>query len=246
MDNTQDIKVDAPAFRTLLQRVCLGGLVEECVLNVEKGVAHIRAVDMTNSVFLSVTSKVGPFPDGDYGLGSLSTIIRFLDGEAEYSITLKNDKITLLRKNHGKITLALLKPSEVPTAVAHTDSEKKLLAVSTIQLNFTQEHAERFGFYMGVVASQSVSLQGADGKVTLKSGEFEQNKFSIPVGKYEGKDFTVSLYGSFLLKVLNALPWTEETKPLLLVGDKSPLLIRLGNKNLWALTPVSASQGAGE
>jgi hypothetical protein len=239
----QDIKVDAPAFKTLLQRVCLGGLVEECVLEVSKGVGKIRAIDMSQSMFLSVTMKVGDIPDGALGLGSLSTIIRFLEGDGEYTLGIKGDRLTFKRKGHGSIGMALLKPSEIPTAVPQEDAEKKLVSGSKIVLPFTEEHRDRFGFYMGIIASQSVVVSGTDGRVTVKSGEFEQNKFTIPLGKYEGEDFSTILYGSFMLKVLMSLPWGKDEQPVVLVGDKHPLIVRLGKDNLWAITPVASGVG---
>ena len=63
----EDIAVNNEGLLGLFSRVCLGGLIEDCLLEVKGGVGRIQAIDETNCLFLVSESDMLDMPDMQIG-----------------------------------------------------------------------------------------------------------------------------------------------------------------------------------
>ena len=234
--------IDGKALGSLLSRANLGGLVEECVLDVRDGVGSIQAIDMTNSVFLSCQEQLGEgLPNSKIGIGNLSVLCKFFAMDGEFSINLSDEWITVRRKGHGFIRLQLLKSDQVPTAVTQEDAEKKIIASCEVSLPFEEDSARDFEGFMGLMSCASVELRSKEGKISLSANKSEPQQFNVQLGEAkEIKDgFKVAVYGDQLLRVVKVLHWEKDHTPTIRVGEKSPLVIQQDKRNFWALTPIT-------
>jgi hypothetical protein len=234
-------EINGKQFGTLLSFAAMDGLIEECVLVVKKGVGTIRAVDMSNSVFVSVSSPLAGIAEGTYGLGNIGTMVRFLMsfGEADtLSCVIEGPKLTLAKKGHGRVSFTLLKPEEVPTVVQQENPEEKLASVSTEKFSVSKDGLERFAYYMGLFSSQMVVLKGRKEQVSLASPSFENNTFHMRLAQSKLQDFSTTVYAANLLRVLRLTLNQGEDKVEVCAGEGAPIIIRLKD-NMWALTPIA-------
>ena len=234
-------EINGKQFGTLLANVSLEGLIEECVLEVSKGVGKIRAVDMSNSVFVSVSSPLAGLADGTYGLGNIGTMNRFLTSfqdEDMLTCVIEGSKLTLSKKGHGRAGFTLLKPEEVPTVVQQENPEKKLLGVAVEKFTVSKDGMEKFAYYMGLFSSQMVVIRCKKEQMSLSSPSFENNTFHMRLGGASAKDFSTTVYAANLLKVLRLLFAQGAEKVEILSGEGAPVVLKVKD-NLWALTPIA-------
>lgn len=233
-------EVNGEQFAALLANVSVEGLIEECVLKVEKGIGKVRAVDMSNSVFVSVSSPLSGLPDGVYGLGSIGTMVRYMGSfgkDSTLACSIEGSKITLSKKGHGRVSFTLLKPEEVPTAVQQENPEEKLLANAKQTFSIDKDGLDKFSSYMGLFGSQMVVVKSKNQTVSLASAAFENNSFHMRVASAKTEDFSTTVYAANLLRVIKLVLGVDE-KAEVFSGEGAPVVIK-SKKNLWALTPIA-------
>lgn len=235
-----DIKIHA--LTRLLKRVYLGGLIGECILNEEKnGVNSIAALDLTNSIVLTVFGKTGFEGFDKLGISDLATITKYLE-TAESDTTLKVVDNRLIFKNKNGTFKYLLADTEViPTSLDDKDALQKLIEDSTHEVKITEDLAKNFSQSMALTKTNSVSITVGD-DVYLSGGLDSEHQFRLQIGKpkklskKEGDKFTIPIYGTHLLNVLNVIDWSNaENLPSLFLKKGKPIIIKQ-NKDSWALT----------
>jgi len=233
----------AGTFKSLLERVHLSGLIEECLLKVEKGRGFITAIDMTNSVLVAVAEKVD-LEDGEYGISQLSTLIKFLgmckDDEVTYSIGDKATWLHLRHKGHGKLSTILLETDMVGTKLTNDPKIVKQLANYPVKFLLKQKFINDALGFISLVTSQSVAFKVKEGKVTFISNLLnETQRFEIPITTVSGfdKEITVSTYTEMAQKVLSIV--TPSDKSFIHLQNEKPVIVEQDDKNYWALTPIA-------
>lgn len=235
-------KVSGRGLFSLLKRVHLSGLINECVLSVEEGLAKVQAVDMSNSVFVSSKEKISGIKDMTVGVGNLPTLTSFLSDGSDVELTISEKYLSLRKPNRGTIRTILLVKEQVPTATQGDGEEtvKKVLGFvkSTIPLSKTK--VADLVEYISMVGCGSVFFRIKSGLVLADNGFTSEQQFSLRLGKVDEKseELSVEVYSQYLLAVLKNLEWPEKNPPKLGLGGKVPLLIQQDKENLWALTPI--------
>jgi len=232
--------MDTKALGDLLRGVHLNGLLRECVLVVKDGVGCVDAIDMSNTVFLSLSRKIKDMEDITLGIGNLPTICKVLAdaGEDEVTITVKGDWLTITRKGHGRLRSLLLEVDQVPTAVSDTKAKDKLLKHKGVNVGISSDAMQDFVYYMGLVKSKGVVFETSKGVLYLKSKSSDQEQFRIKLGKLD-TDVSVEVNGDFLLQILQTCLQLQNELPAVYVGENKPVILRLNKKNIWALTPIA-------
>lgn len=227
-------------LNSLLKKVHLGGVIEECLLTIKKGIGTIEAIDPTNCVFVSVTEKIcDKSENSDLGIIEMATMIKLLDSiqEDEVGFKVASEQIVFNIKGRGKAKFTLAQPKLISTAVGDVDISG-IKKGSPHEIEITKKHVDDFSYFMGLFSSGTTIIESKKNKVTIGSGEQDEKSFEISFGKGKGiPDFQVSVYGELLKSVLNELDWDEEAEiPTLNMGEGSPVFIQQGDVS-WALTP---------
>jgi hypothetical protein len=235
--------IDAKALGDLLKGVHLNGLLRECVLVVKDGVGHVDAVDMSNTVFLSLSRKIKGMEDVELGIGNLTTICKVLEDVGEEGVTLKikadKDKwLTITRKGHGRLKSLLLDVDQVPTAVSSKGAKEKLLKQKGVDIEIRDKGMEDFVYYMGLVKSKGVVFQTSKGSLYLASVNTDEEQFRIKLGSLD-IELSVEVNADFLLQILQTCIAIEGKLPTLYLGSGAPVILKLDKNNIWALTPIT-------
>lgn len=236
--------MNGKSLSALLERVHLGGLINEAVLTVQDNVGSIQAVDLTNSVFVACSAEV-EMEDNELGLGNVGLMAKFLGEEGEVNVTLAEKFATLKRRGHGQVRIQLIVPDEVPTAVVKEGAVKGLLGACSAAFPLAQEAVERLSYYVGLTGGDTIVFTiGKNGKVSVSSDEKEANQFEFPFGKADPapkEDLKVVVFGKYAAQVFKVLEWVEgETTPSAHVGPGVPLCITQGDDSFWAITPIAS------
>lgn len=235
--------IDAAALAKLLKAVNLGGLVDECVLAVGKGVANVQAVDISNALFLSCREKVG-MEDMEIGVSKLTAVQKFLDSGGDFTVSVKDARMTIKRLSPaGELKNTLLAVEQVPTAVQQQGSEKELMKNTEAVVDVTREDVENLLYYTSLVETPSiVFVARPNGSVYVNSSPGMEQEFNFKLGVASTKPketATSEVYTKYLLPVLRVLSWEEgEIVPQLHIGQESPVVVTVGRGYMWALTPV--------
>lgn len=244
----QNIPLDPEPLSALLSRVSLEGTIDQCVMTVCKGVASIHAVDMTNTVFASVSAKVS-LPDLEIGLCGLSNIIRVLAQGGEFTLSIigggEGDtvagSVVFKKKGLGTARFILMAPSDVPTSVPEEGASAKILAQCKTAFLLKRDSMDKVGFFTGIFPSEVIRAVGKSGSVTFSSAQTEANRFHTTAGAYKGGEFSTQVYCGMLLKALKVVFADSEVKETtILTGPSMPIIVQMDKGNFWAVTPIAS------
>jgi len=231
-------------LKALLERVYLYGTITECLLHVTNGRGHVIALDLTNTVLLEVHEELPGLEDGQYGIGKLDTLVKFLTlcvGE-ELNYTIDDKWLTLRRKGHGKFSILLLEPGLVGTQTENDpEINKNIKDNYKIHIPISQGSVNDANAYIGLISGQLVSFHLTESGQILFSNATtnEVERFETPFGKVEGKvveEFQVAVYSQQLSRVFEALTIPEGKTATLFLAKDRPVIIRQDLTNVWCLT----------
>lgn len=242
-----DIKIQT--LKRLLKRVYLGGLIDECVLNEGKeGVNTIQAIDLTNSLILTVAGKTNFKGFGKLGLSDLGTICKYLETADEETEMEVDENRLIFRSKSGTFKYLLSEPDLIPTSLDDKDALNNLIENCTHEVIMKEEFQKNFMQSMALTKTNSVTVVVGENAI-LSGGLESEHQFSVKIGKpkiikkdkdREDKKFRIPIYGSHLIAVLNALDWSvEENLPVMMIKPNKPIIIKQ-NKDSWALTIVES------
>lgn len=231
------------AIASMLQRVFLGGKIEECLLVFDDGTAHVEAIDLSNTVYLMCAVEVPDAKKATLGIGDLGLLCKYLgDAEGPVSLEPSESRLTVKRRGRGMIRCQLLEPKEVPTALEKPGvaAEKLSKGIQTT-LTLKESKVADLLYHINLVRSKSVFLGVAGGTVMAQSSPKDAQQFKLTLGKVEADDMRTEVYGEFLTAVLQVLTFGEKDEaPELGLSDGGPVVISQGGQFLWALTPVAS------
>lgn len=235
-----EIKINT--FNRLLRRVHLNGLIEECVLNEGKnGVNSIQAIDLTNSLILSVTGKTNFEEFDQLGLSDLGTLCKYLEN-AEDKTDLNVVENRLVFKNKfGSFKYLLSQPDLIPTSLDEKDALSNLVDNCTHEVTLQEEFQKNFSQNMALTKTNNVSIIVGE-NIIMSGGLDSEHQFSLKIGKptvlkaTREEKFSIPIYGTHFGAVLNVLDWSvRENLPKLLIKKGRPVIVKQG-KDVWALT----------
>lgn len=247
-ETVKRVGLNGSALCSLLKRVHLRGMVEECLLEVKAGMGSINAVDMSNSIFISCEEELGEMEDTSLGLGKLALLTQFLEGSTEvtYSVESKDKEgtwLTLRKVGHGQIKVLLVEKTQIPTVVQGNAEETKkgMLKLTKDTFAIEQKAVEDLINYIGMLGAASVFIKAKRGVVTACSSPDAEQQFTLRFGKLTNteSEISVEVYSQYLTSVLKSLTWGTGNEPIARIGNEAPLIIQQNDSNLWALTPIA-------
>lgn len=237
----------------MLRQIHLGGLLEECVLEIKNGVAKVEAVDITNSLIIICKKPImGKDTSIDLGLGNLSILIKFLSTVANDKLAFKhNDTGFELKKTNGRRKLAyLLTNPELIATQLQADEKRKKDPLKKIQrmmeqnIELTQSFIKDFLSYITLLKTQDVSIEfDGEEEITFVCGGKNDHNFeltlSTEVENEEGEDaFNIKVNGEYLASIFSTINFDEDHPPTLSLAEGK--LVTIENDNaVWALVPLA-------
>jgi hypothetical protein len=221
------------AFAAFLNRIFLGGTIEEAVLHFKAdGIVSCQAVDLSNAVCVGQHADVGSDTDLTIGVGNLSTLTKFFNSDGQYDAFLDDLKMTINRKGHGQLTAQLIEPEEVATAIKEVDMKAK--CKSKVRLELKGGKIDDLLGYFSLLGCESVVFRATKGKLYAESPATDTEGFKLILGKMKG-EFRVVTY---VKHVQNILKETKGTDGLRLLLEEDSALAFVANDQYWLVAPI--------
>lgn len=234
-----------------LEAVHLGGIVEECVVHIKDNNAHIKAMDMTTTVYIQTDS---PFDheDAELGLGNLSLLIKYLksytSGDMEF--TRKDNTLTIKPETGGTLKYLLSEVSLVPTYSEEWEEEgdpiEAAIENADCSITVNEESVKEFLKLMGLFKPNGVTISVTKrGKVTIQGGNETEHQFSVEWGSTEAtikEPIQVRLYGANITAVLSQLDFVDPITLYFVLGE----IAIVTENTAWVIRPLTTESGGDE
>ena len=257
------LKIKSGPFNALLSNVHLGGIINECLLEIGGGEGSIEAIDITNS--LIVVTKGILTSDKDisetFGLGNLDLLIKFIStlNQDEIAVNYTESNMKISRKDERrKLSYLLTENDMIATRVEYDENNPDstldvLFSLTEYEADLSSAIIKDFLSYMSISKQKNTMIQydstneslqfiigtNNEHRITLELGEAVEY-----LGKKEPESFSLKVNGEHLAKVFNHITYDDEDPPLISLGGDSLAIITNGGTS-WALHPI-ASQGVEE
>lgn len=228
-----------------LESVHLGGIVEDCVVRIVDSVAHIKAMDMTSSVYVQTSC---PFENKDdiIGLGNLALIIKYLKSysSAKMEFSRVDNTLTIKPDNGATLRYLLSQVDLVPTYDSSWDESgmdpiAEIIEKFDVSVVLNEGVVKEFLKLMSLFKPNGVLVNvSRRGRVSLHAGNETDHQFTQVLGdssKQVENPFSIKLYGANLSAVLSALNYAEPVT-LYIVGNEVSIVME---NSAWVLSPLS-------
>lgn len=247
----------------MLNSVHMDGAINECVVEIEKGVGRIRAVDLSYSVFVSVQAKVGGellIDNSKLGILNIGEIIGVLGKSEGLQLKLSSDgkKLSCRIKGeqlNGSVNFRLGDPDVIPTKVYKEKEwakiEEMLKSPTLMTFGLDSGFVASFLYFNSLFDCTAATFKVSGGKINVKGeSKSKSSSFNLSLSDKDvnGKaidskvEVVTPVQGKILASVLRQLP-REETGATLGVGEGLPLIIRQGESNMWLLSSFFGGDG---
>jgi hypothetical protein len=222
-----------PEFAAFLNRIYLGGTIEEAVLKFDKdGTVSCQAVDLSNAVCVSQTAEVGSDTSLTIGVANLATLTKFFNKDGQFDASMTDLKMTVKRKGHGQASFQLIEPEEVATAIKEVDMKDKCNSKAKIELKGGK--VDDLLGYFSLLSCESVVFRAKGGKLFAESPSSDSEQFKLPLGKIKG-EFRVVTY---VKHIANILKETKSDDKLQLMLEEDSALAFVQNDQYWLIAPI--------
>lgn len=242
------IKTDATL--AMLNQVHLGGIINECVLEMEKGRATIEAVDITATVVFISTATIGSKRlTGELGLGNIELFKKFLGTikEPKLNVTMTENRMVISRKDKRRsLDYLLSQPALIPTRLRmddddddDTDPSEVYSGMVEAKAELTEGFVKDFASYTATLKTKIVTITVEDKDVRFVLGPKSEHQFilSLPLAEESEEEFSLKVNGESLAKILSILEFNEEDDAITIgFGDDKPIVIEAEGA-LWAISP---------
>ena len=247
-------------FLNMLKKVHLGGVFEECIIEVVKGSGKITAVDITNSmIVISKRRVMSKDVTENFGLGNLELLVKFLSSIEDEKMILKasNNQLTIKRKDsQRKLDYLLTQPGLIATRFQEDDDEEspyeKIDNMMEFSIALPESLTKDFLTYISLLKTKEIVLNyNSDTGLSFICGSSDDHQFELRPdteveerGDSESEEFSININGEHLSKIFSVIEFDEEEPPTLSFAEDKPIMIEEGG-TAWVLVPiVDIEQGA--
>ena len=238
-------KFDTHALLSVLKRINLAGTNDECVAVVEKDSVYMRAIDSQQLIFATATQKVDGASDvfgKEIGIGSINTIIKFLDDSDNVKIE-KRDSRIVFRRHDGGINAQTIPVEEVVSKVDKPiRAEQKLLDAATVGVVVDAAFVQGLMQYTSLVPCDLITLSHEGNKVNVTGiRNNDKDAFIFKIGVKNGattEKVSTTVFTAPFLKAVTALAASDFKEPMLRWSANGPALLCGSRLNFWAVTSM--------
>lgn len=245
-------KIKRDTFKTILTHCHLGGLVQECNLEIHKGSASIFAIDASNTMIIMADGyKVAKGKVKEtIGLGNLEIILKFLSTLSDKRITAETDENTLtLRRPDGRRRLdyMLTDPNLISTQMEDAESlsdkrkqKAKFLSGRTHTFEGDSQFIKDLQSYLNTLKIKTtwVGIDEDDEVIRIRCGSENDHQFVLDIDEFEieeEKHYSRKFDGDFISKVLSCV---NGSKPVTIGISQEALFITQG-KTTWGIAAIA-------
>ena len=247
MTQKTTVQFDGQKLVSVLKRVHLKGLLEECTLTIEKGQGKVYAFDHSGSV---VVMSKGDVCDKNVnltlGLTNLTTIISFIEGDEKVEATIETGEeasqwLTLSKGESGQIRLLLAAPGSISTDLAGDPEAQKQEALHDVKATFDliPEKVDQLLNYISLLGCSTVVFKTVKGDLIVTNNEADKQQFTLKMGYLLSDPMRVEVFSQTLVMVLNKLNMGKDEAPTLSLGEQTAVIIQQNKDNLWLLKTIS-------
>jgi hypothetical protein len=255
-------KILTTALINMLKQVHLGGVINECLLEVVKGEGQIEAVDMTNNlIVVSRWEVMNKGAGAEFGLGNLDLLIRFLGTFDDEKSSFKHSESSLtIKRSDGrrKLSYLLTEPDLISSRLQFdadeedSDTYETMMEMVQYTAELTPTFLKDYLSYAGMVSRKDTTVVfDGEEKLSFVIGDEDDHQFELvlsnPVEEMDDADegeFTTRINGEHLMKIFSAIDYDEEEPPTISIADGKPVIIQSGQQeewSMWALLPLMDS-----
>lgn len=246
-------------FLGMLKQIHLGGLLDECVLEIKEGMGHTESVDITNSLIVICDRPVASKDiNVELGLGNISLLIKFLSTIDSNELLFKyKDTGFELKKPNGrrKINYLLTNPELIATQLQADDEKKKdpykkMKRMMEQKVELTESFIKDFLSYIGLLKTKDVALEfDGEEELAFVCGGTNDHKLKLILSTEvesaeESDEFKIKVNGEFLASVFSTIDFNEDSPPILSLAEDKLIMIENDNA-AWALVPLTDSDEEG-
>jgi hypothetical protein len=241
--NVEEVSVDAKKFSSFLNKVFLGGLLNECVLHSDKGIVSASSIDPSNIIFLSVQEDIDISSLGELGIGDIGIISKFIsECPSEKLKLVKNANRLNITHSGIKIEYLLTDTSLITTSVEGGKIDE-IIGKCEYSFTLTKEARDAFLSAVNTLKVKTVSAVVNKSQVILTGGLVHEHNFNLVdpisvVGGSHEDSFTCSFYADYLKAVFSVLDFKEGEEPTIVFSPDYPMVVQEAN-NSWAVFPLT-------
>lgn len=246
--------IDRLKFIDFLENINLNGLIEECVLEINKKNGAVYTIDLTESLMVIARTRLfkSSLCKTQVGLTNVRSLIKFLKTISDTKINaIKQDlKLSISRKDKKrKIVLLLNDPEVIPVIEDKENVKDNLKKMQCYSIKLDKIFINDLITYIKLSETKKINIKVNKNRksITFICGEDYENKFIIQSDSIlnihdDIGDFIKTFNSEILLRILSKISSTKEEDSFLYVGKDAPLLIEY-KYITWALTPLSLEEG---
>jgi len=250
------VKIKNQNFINILRNVHLGGIIEECLVDVNKGKAKIEAVDITESIIIITKANIMPKSSTmELGLGNLELLIKFLStlDDSDINFNLSESYFTLKRSDsRRKLEYLLTQPEFISTKLNieddNEDPYKKMVGLTDISAELTSTFIKDYLNYVGMLKTKDTTIKTGE-ELTFICGGIDDHQFELVLSSdLEGDEddaFENKVNGEHMAKILSTIEFDEDEPPIIMLAENAPVIIENAN-TIWALMPLYDIQDTDE
>jgi len=232
----------------LLEKVHLGNTIPECVLISEDGMCHVKAMDLTSSVYVETAAKID-LKEGSLGIGNLGLLIKYLQAYTgiDSEIVWSDNRLTIKPKGGATLKFLLADPDLIPTYEADWEDENRIETLKESyngSLVLTKEATAEFSSLSKMFATKTaVFTVNKKGDVSVSGGTETEHQFNVPFGKSTMAPCVVEINAKNLLSVFALLEF--EKNPEIFLAKDEAAMISCGENTYWVLLQIDNSEPEG-
>jgi hypothetical protein len=250
--------IKTEAMLSMLKKVHLGGIVEECSLAITKGKGHIEVVDITDSMVIIANKKIASKDiTCTLGFGNLDLLISFLstieDGKIHMNYKSGNDYFILQRADsRRKLNYLLTQVELIATNLSLDDSEdvdayKQMKDLAEYSVDLTPTFIKDFLKYIAILKSKETTIIFDDeDKITFQLGRKDDHQFELLLSEEveslleeeAEEEFEMVVNGEHMARVLGSITYDDEDPPRLYFSEENPIMIETEGLS-WSLKQLA-------
>lgn len=237
----------------LLKRVYLNGIFKECVLDIDKGTGRVEAVDITNSMIVVCSGRVGSKDiTEELGLGNVELLINFLStiDDEEMKSAYDTNTWTIQRSDGRRKLDYLLTNSDLIVTNINLDEEEdedvyeKMSGMMEYKAELTATLIKDFTKFISLLTTKDVKIDfDGEDKLNFILGAPEDHQIQITLNaEIEGESgdgFEVTINGEHLKHVFSVIEYDDDDPPTIsFADDETPVMVENG-ESAWFLQPLT-------
>jgi len=251
------ISVKSKDMATFLKRVYLGGVIEDCVLQTTPEGMCVQALDLSNTLLLSVAAPFeATLNAGNLGISLLDWLIKALGSFGDGQIEMGIEGNRLIMRGAGNSLKYLLSSAEaVPTmpedpAALATVKDALVYSVKLDDLN-KGNLTTNISLFKKPTVTVNINANNGKGTCSVVCGAETENQFTVQFGRVTVAEGAEIMPLSFEVNAAHVKACLEATSsgegtPLMMMAanPKYPVIICQG-MDLWGFLPAVARPSGG-